>query len=188
MDLTAEEQEYYNALFAVIGVYRKYGKECAINMLTHKPCNVPRPRARQMFYEAINLFFLDDAVENRARRSLIYDNLMKAAQVVLNTAKNSKDMEVYGNLQVQAWKVKQLDKEDPVKREQPKEKPIKIYTTDSNKIGIPSINRHELEAQINNIVDISEKDRERLKQDAGVSDITFEEILDDTEDKTQDYG
>lgn len=185
--LTPEEQDYYNALYAIVGVHRKYGKEQAISLLMHEPFKCSRQRAREMYHEAINLFYLDDNIENRAHRNMLFDDLQKAAQAVLLSAKSAKDMEIYGNLKMQAWKVKQLDKEDPVKREQPKEKAIKVYTTDSSMIGIPSIDRNDLAAQIDNIPDISERDRERLKRDAQVIETSFEEMLDDTQEKTQDY-
>ena len=55
-------------------------------------------------------------------------------------------------------------------------------------IGIPSIDRKLLAQQIDNIPDISERDRERLKRDAGIIETSFEEMLDDTQEKTQDYG
>lgn len=186
-ELTAEEQEYYNALYAVVGINRKYGKDRAIAFLMHKPFGCTRPRAREMYNEAVNLFFADDTIENRAHRNMIFENLMKAAQSVLLSAISSKDLEIYGNLQIQAWKVKQLDKEDPVKRKEMKEKEIKVYTLDSDKIGIPRIDRTELAAQIDSIENLSERDRTRIKADAGVIDVNFEEMLDDTQEKTSAF-
>lgn len=118
---------------------------------------------------------------------MIFDNLMKAAQTVLLSSKNSKDMEVYGNLMIQAWKVKQLDKPDKIKRQEIKEKDIKVYTLDSNLIGVPSIDRQELAAQIDSIPDLTERERNRLKRDAMAMDINFEDIIDDTQEKTEDY-
>lgn len=185
--LTEEEQEYYNALFAVVGVTRKYGKDRAISLLMHEPFNCSRPRAREMYYEAINLFYLDDTIEPAAHRNMIFDNLMKAAQTVLLSSKTSKDMEVYGNLMIQAWKVKQLDKPDKIKRQEIKEKDIKVYTLDSNLIGVPSIDRQELAAQIDSIPDLTDRQRRDLKRDAMAIDINFEEIIDDTQEKTEDY-
>lgn len=185
-ELTPEEQEYYNALYAIVGINRKYGKDNAIAFLMHPPFNCTRPRARRMYDEAINLFFADDTIENRAHRQMIFDNLQKAALVVLKSATSSKDMEVYGNLMIQAWKVKQLDKEDPVKRKEFKEKEFKVYTLDSKLIGIPMVDRNELARQIDGLEDVSQRDKERLKQDAGVVDINFEELLDDTQDSTAD--
>lgn len=186
-DLTPEEQKYYNVLYAIIGVNRKYGRDRAVNLLMHEPFNCTRPRARGMYYEAINLFFADDNIENRAHRNMIFENLMKAAQAVLLSSKSSKDLEIYGNLQIQAWKVKQLDKEDQIKRQELKEKPIKVYTTDADLIGIPMIDRKELATQIDAIPDISERERTRLKRDAQAIDIDFEEMINDTQEKTQDY-
>ena len=173
-------------MYAVVGINRKYGKDNAIAFLMHPPFNCTRQRARRMYDEAINLFFADDTIENRAHRQMIFDNLQKAALVVLKSATSSKDMEVYGNLMIQAWKVKQLDKEDPVKRKEFKEKEFKVYTLDSKLIGIPMVDRNELARQIDGLEDVSQRDKERLKQDAGVVDINFEELLDDTQDSTAD--
>ena len=131
MELTGDEMDYYNALYALIGIQRKYGKDNAISFLMHDPFQVKRARAREMYNEAINLFFANDSVENNAHRNMMYDNLQKAAQVVLINAHSSKDMEVYGNLMIQAAKIKQLDKPDPQKRKEVNEKHIKIYMLDT---------------------------------------------------------
>jgi hypothetical protein len=90
-------------------------------------------------------------------------------------------------LLTQAWKVKQLDKPDKVKRQEIKEKDIKVYTLDSNLIGVPSIDRKDLANQIDKIPDLPEKERTRLKRDAMAVDINFEEIIDDTQEKTENY-
>ena len=127
IELTGDELDYYNALYALVGINRKYGKDNAIAYLMHEPYNVERMRARQMYNEAINLFYLNDTIENNAHRNMVIDNLMKAAHVVLQNAVNSKDMEVYGNLTVQAARIKQLDRPDPVKPKELVEKPFKVY-------------------------------------------------------------
>jgi uncharacterized protein with von Willebrand factor type A (vWA) domain len=185
-ELSPEELEYYNALYAMIGIQRKYGKDKAIAFLTHKPFCTDRRRAREMYDEAVNLFFADDKIENNAHRNMLYDNLTKAAAVVLQNLHSSKDAEVYGNLIVQAWKVKQLDRVDPPKLEEVKEKPIKIYSLDTAAVGLPSIDRQNLAAQIDAIEDIPERERVRIKRDAQVVDIDIEDMLNDTENKTKD--
>ena len=187
MELTADELDYYNALYALVGINRKYGKDNAIAFLMHEPFNVERLRARKMYSEAINLFYLNDAIENNAHRNLMYDNLMKAAQVVLQNAVSSKDMEVYGNLNIQAAKIKQLDKPDPVKPKEIDEKPIKIYDLNPEAVGLDAANRQILAAQIDS-VDLPEREKVRLKRDANIVDIDFEEMLNDQEEKTKDIG
>ncbi len=187
MELTADELDYYNALYALVGINRKYGKDNAVAFLMHEPFNVERMRARKMYSEAINLFYLNDAIENNAHRNLMYDNLMKAAQVVLQNAVSSKDMEVYGNLNIQAAKIKQLDKPDPVKPKEIDEKPIKIYDLNPEAVGLDAANRQILAAQIDS-VDLPEREKVRLKRDANIVDIDFEEMLNDQEEKTKDIG
>ncbi len=187
LELTDEELDYYNALYALVGIDRKYGKDNAIAFLMHPPFNVERSRARRMYAEALNLFYLNDTVENDAYRAILFDNLRKAALAVLQNATTSKDMEVYGNLLVQAAKIKQLDKPDPVRLEQPKEKPYKVYDLDPAAVGLPSANRMALGRQIDQMEDIGEREKTRLKRDANIEDIDIEEMLDDQEEKTKDY-
>ena len=186
LELTDEEMDYYNALYALVGIHRKYGKDNAIAFLMHPPFNVERSRARRMYAEALNLFYLNDTVENDAYRNIIFDNLQKAALAVLQNATSSKDMEVYGNLQTQAWKVKLLDKPDPEKVKLPEEKPVKVYDLDPAAVGLPSANRNELGRQID-AIDLPEREKVRLKRDANIEDIDFEEMLDDTKEKTEHY-
>lgn len=188
IELTGDELDYYNALYALVGINRKYGKDNAIAFLMHEPFNVERMRARQMYSEAINLFYLNDTIENNAHRNMVFDNLMKAAHVVLQNAVNSKDMEVYGNLTVQAARIKQLDRPYPVKPKELDEKPFKVYDLDPEKVGLPSANRNLLAAQIDSMPDIPSREKVRLKRDANVVDIDFEEMLDDQEEKTKDIG
>lgn len=187
MELTADELDHYNALYALVGINRKYGKDNAIAFLMHEPFNVERLRARKMYSEAINLFYLNDTIENNAHRNMMFDNLMKAAQVVLQNAVSSKDMEVYGNLNIQAAKIKQLDKPDPVKPKEIDEKPIKIYDLNPEAVGLDAANRQILAAQIDS-VDLPEREKVRLKRDANIVDIDFEEMLNDQEEKTKDIG
>lgn len=187
MELTADELDYYNALYALVGINRKYGKDNAIAFLMHEPFNVERMRARKMYSEAINLFYLNDTIENNAHRNLMYDNLMKAAQVVLQNAVSSKDMEVYGTLNIQAAKIKQLDKPDPVKPKEIDDKPIKIYDLNPEAVGLSSANRQVLAAQIDS-VDLPQTEKIRLKRDANIVDIDFEEMLNDQKKKLKGIG
>ena len=187
-DITDEELDYYNVLYALIGVNRKYGKDSAVAFLRHEPFNLGLKRAREMYNEAVNLFFADDTIQNVAHRNMLYDNLMKAAQVTMTSATSSKDIEVYGDLLFKAWKIKQLDKPDPEQLEEPKEKAIKIYSLTSESVGIQQANRQLLAAQIDNIPDITEREKERLRRDARIVDVDFIDMLNDQEEKTKDIG
>ena len=139
-----------------------------------------------MYDEAVNLFFEDDTISNKAHRNQMYQELRAAATVMLRNATGAKDMEVYGRLMEQACKIKGLDKPDEKVRDIPPAKPVTIWTIDPAMIGLPCEDRKQLAAQIDAIPDISMSEKERLKQDARAKDISFTRILDDTEEKTQD--
>ncbi|MDR0893530.1 MAG: hypothetical protein LBN24_13140 [Mediterranea sp.] len=187
MELTAEELEYYNALYAMVAINRREGKNNAIAFLMRPPFNVERTRARRMYGEAINLFFLGDDIENDAYRAIIYDNLMKASLVVLQNVSSAKDLEIYGNLQMQAAKIKGLMNPDPVKPKEITEKQIIYYDLTPGAVGLPDANRNLLAAQIDGLRDISAREKTRLKRDAGIVDVDFEQMLNDQEEKTKDY-
>ena len=53
-------------------------------------------------------------------------------------------------------------------------------------VGIQSVDRLQLAAQIDNIPDIAEKERVRLKRDAQIIEVDFIEMLDDQKEKTKD--
>ena len=69
----------------------------------------------------------------------------------------------------------------------PKEKPYKVYDLDPAAVGLPSANRMALGRQIDQMEDIGEREKTRLKRDANIEDIDIEEMLDDQEEKTKDY-
>lgn len=188
MELTTEEMEYYNALYAMVGIQRKYGKDNALAFLQHPPFNCSPTVARRMYAESINLFYLGEQVENEAYRNMLFDNLQKAALVVLKNGKTARDMEIYGNLLTQAARIKQLDKPDPEKPVQIQEKPVKIYGITPEAVGLPASNRAELARLIDAMDEVPEREKVRLRRDAGIEDISIEEMLDDQEKKTQDRG
>lgn len=185
LELNQDELDYYNALYAMLGIYRKYGRQNAINMMINPPFSTSRRIAGRMMDETINLFYLNDNVEREAYRNMIFNNLDNAAKVVLRTAKGVESMEIYGKLMMQAYKVKGLDQPDEKKESVHEDKEIKIYSLNPQSVGIPSINRDEIAGIIDNLK-VAEKDRTRIRQDANIQDIDFEEIIDDTKDKAQD--
>jgi hypothetical protein len=138
-----------------------------------------------MFSESINLFFVNDKIERDAYRNMIFNNLMDASLVTLKSAKTVADMEVYGKLQLAAYKIKGLDKPDPKVTKIEDDRDIKIYTIKPESVGIPAINRAEIANLIDNL-DIKESEKTRLRKEASIEDIDFEEIIDDTKEKTKD--
>ena len=181
-NLSEEEQAYYNALLATLGVYRKYGRQGAIRMLMVEPFSCSRRVATRMFDESINLFYADDSVERQAWRNLMFEEMRNAALTILKTEGiTPDDLETYRRLMESAYKFKQLDAPDPEEPDKPEErqKEIKIFELDGKRLGLPVINRDEVASLIDNL-DILERDKERLKTDAGISPIDIDKVLDNT--------
>lgn len=185
IELSDEEQQYLDVLFLLNNLRRKYGKENAIAFVQHAPYNINYRRSRQMYDEAINLFYLDDNVEKQAHRNVLFENLLQAAAVVMSTAKSPRDLEIYGDLISRAYKVKGLDEvEAPKVPEQLFAKPIKIYSLDPKKISLPMADRNALAERIDNM-EIPEREKNRIRQEAGVENVDFMELLDEQEDKIE---
>src|SRR5690606_40218668 len=111
--------------------------------------SLKQQRASEMYDEAINLFYGNRTINKKALRHKYAERLENAANVVAANAETSRDWEVYGNLMKQAATMQELDKPDVEKL--PKEMylpPVKVYTLEPETVGLPSINRNELAAEI----------------------------------------
>lgn len=182
--LTDYETEYLEVLYLLNNLRRKYGKENAISFIQNPPLNIKYHYARRMFDESVNLFYADDLIEKQAYRNMIFEDLQAAAKVVLQTAKNAKDMEVFGDLMTKAFKAKGLDIPEPPKvPDELYKKPIKVYSLNPEQIKLPKVNRDDLAELIDNL-DIQEAEKVRLRQEGGVTDVNFIELLDDQTSKT----
>jgi len=182
--LTDYETEYLEVLYLLNNLRRKYGKENAISFIQNPPFNVKYHYARRMFDESVNLFYADDIIEKQAYRNMIFEDLQAAAKVVLQTAKNAKDMEVFGDLMTKAFKAKGLDIPEPPKvPEELYKKPIKVYSLNPEQIKLPKVNRDILADLIDNL-DVQEGEKVRLRQEGGVTDVNFIELFDDQTEKT----
>lgn len=180
--LTEDEQEYYDTLILTIGVYRKYGRSQAVHFLMGKPFLTSRAIAARMIDESINLFYFDDTVTRQAWRNLMFEEMRNAALTILKTEGiTPDDLETYRRLMESAYKFKQLDAPDPEEPDSPEErqKDIKIYELDGKRLGLPKIDRDEVASLIDNL-DVKERDKERLKTDAGISPIDIDKVLDNT--------
>lgn len=181
--LSDDEQKYLDVLYLLNSLRRKYGKENAIAFIQRPPNKIPYRKAREMYDEAINLFYADDGIEKQAHRNAMFEEMRAAANVVLKTAESSKDMEVYGDLMTKAYKMKALDTVDPPRiPEGMYKKPLKIYSLNPGAIGLRSEDRKALAERIDNL-EISDTEKNRIRQEAGVDKVDFLELYDEQETK-----
>lgn len=183
--LSAEEAIYIEALTLFNSLARKYGRRNTIRFFTKEPFNLKYARASEMYDEAIALFYTDRNVEKKALRNLKAEQLDEAAMIVRDNAQSSKDWEVFANITMQSAKLQELDKPDVEKLPlQAYQKPIRVYSLDTESIGLPKIDRQDLANQIE-ALEIPERDKIRLRKDALIEPFNIQETLDELEEESK---
>ena len=186
-DLKPDEAIYIELLTMMNAMRRKYGRAKTIKFFCKAPFSFAYAQSRDMYEQAINLFYVDSKVEKKAMRNLKAEQLEEAAEMVREMATKPEDFEVYGKLMKLSAEIRQLNLPDPP--EVPKgtfDRPYKVYTLDPSLIGISKPNRNELARQIDSIVGATEAEKEKAKQDAGIVDvIPLDNILDEYEEENK---
>lgn len=173
-NLPESAQRVLFMLDTVRAMYQKYEtKPIIINTLV-RTYNITRERAGQVFADALNYFYLDHQVTKEAWRNIYAEKFENAAAVCWE----ENDMEGYRRNLLSAAEMRQLNKEDPPKvPDELLDRRTIIYINDPKKLGIPPISRSDLAAFIDKH-DITEIEKDKLYQDAGIKDIEWEDAED----------
>lgn len=174
---SVEEQIYVDALRFIKDMDGQYGQRATIKYIV-EILKVKHQRASEMYSEAINLFYSDNSITKKALRKKYAAMIEAAALVVLENAQSSVDMKIHTEMIMQAAKLQELDKADPAKL--PKEmyqKPVRVFTLDAAKAGLPEINRNDLAAEID-ALDLPEAIKSDIKQDALIEQLSIPAKLD----------
>ena len=186
-DLKPDEAIYIELLTMINAMRRKFGRVKTIKFFCKKPFEFTYAQSRDMYEQAINLFYVDSKVEKKAMRNLKAEQLEEAAEMVREMATKPEDFEVYGKLMKLSAEIRQLNLPDPP--EVPVgtfDRPYKVYTLNPELIGIDKPNRNDLARQIDSIVGATEAEKEKAKQDAGIVDvIPLDNILDEYEEENK---
>lgn len=170
-----EELVMYLELLDIIRSWHvKYvSRDEVINRLICKPYELSRYKSQSLYSDAINYFYLDNEIRAEAWCNVYADKLEKAAQIVLMTAKSSKDLDLYKNIILAArdTRLKAVPEDNGIP-EEVLNKPFKIYTLDPAKVGLQVADRNKLAQQIDSW-DIDEVHKERIKEDAGLKDVNL---------------
>lgn len=183
-DISQEESVYLEALSMMNSMDRKYGRRNTIAFFVKK-YGLSNSRASVMYDEAINLFNTDRNADKKALRTKYADQLDEAALIMKLNMNGPKEAEVYGDLIMKAAKVRQLDQADP--EPLPKElflRPVRLFSLDPGTVGMEKINRQKVAEQID-ALDIPEADKIRVRSDALLNNINFEENLNELEEESR---
>ena len=146
------------------------------------PYNIARIKANRLYYDSLNFFFSDNEVKQKAWETVYATHLDNLAYFAIET----NDIDTARRCFLDAAKMRGVGREE--KAELPEEmfnRPVVIYTLDPKKVGIEPASRRELGHFIDNLPDISERERIRVKKDAGIIETTlFEETIEDAKKNT----
>lgn len=169
---------YMDMLEMVRALYSKYEtKTFIINILTSKTYNLSRHQAHKLYYDALNFFFADNKVKQVAWKNIYAQRLDDLAYYSIEID----DIESARRCFMDAATLRGVGKEEEMQTpDEMRQRPVVIYTIDAEKAGIEKANRTELAQFIDNIPEISERERVRLQRDSGITEVTlFEEIIDE---------
>ncbi|MFL9844737.1 hypothetical protein [Flavobacterium rhizosphaerae] len=178
--------QYLDLLDKIRGMHKridKYGSPEAIikHLMVHE--GLKRNKAKQMYEEALEYFYADNHISNKAWRNIYAEKLDQLINFAMNIMKDVNDMVKISKAITDAYKARGLDQPD--QEELPEEifnRPFKVYTANPEDLGMPKIDRNKLKALIEDkIPGLTEKEKQALFMEADI-DGTFKAFLDEQED------
>jgi len=159
-------------------LYNKYeSRDFIVKTLMSPVYGLSRYLATQVYFDALNFFYADNSVKQQAWANIYADHMDRLALYAIerdeieNARRCFKDAATFRGVGSDEL----ADIPDHMKQ-----RPIIIYSMDPAKVGLPSASRKELSGFIDNIPEISERERVRIKAESGVTDVSlFEDFLDE---------
>ena len=134
-------------------------------------------KAVDLYEQADALFYSNRHSDREALRNKYADMLYDWAVRVAENAGSSKDYEIAGDLMMKSRTARGLDKEDIQRLPAALYlRPINVFSMTPKSSRLPEINRQELSQHIDTL-DIPERDRRRIHNDANIEDVDIEEFL-----------
>lgn len=174
--LSRDEQTFLELLHTISSLDRKFGKRNTVRLLTAQ-FGMTYAKATDLYEQADALFYSNRNSDRDALRNKYADMLYDWAVQVADTAQTAKDFEIAGDLMMKSRAARGLDKEDVQKLPAAMYlRPINIYSLTPEVSKLPKVNRQALAQHIDSL-DIPERDRRRIKNDAFIEDVDIEQFL-----------
>ena len=172
--LTPEEREYFSFMEMVRGLRarmllpggRKIVTKAGIIKLLKNNYGFSDWMARRIYDDAINFFYSESTVTPRAWANLYAEKLEKMADLAFTGGKFKEGRALMNDAARLRGCFDEATPEIPEELLQPRT--AIIYTSNAAAIGAPSADRRELEAFIDEIPEIPQLTRQRVKEDAGI--------------------
>lgn len=170
---------YYEQIDFIRCLYNKYeSKSYIVNAVVKQWPQLSKINATNLYYETLNFFNLDNQVKVEAWANIYADKLDNMARICFEL----NDFETARRLTMDAAELRGVGKERPpeVPDELLDRRPV-FYTIRSEDIGIPREDRNKLAAFID-ALEVTEREKTRLKREALIEDVPFEAVTDEPKD------
>lgn len=161
-------------------LHRKIGRRNTVSLF-QKSYGMKLTQASQLVDEALRLFYSDRFADRKSLRHLLAENILEGSIVVRDNANTSADWKVYTEMQLAAAKLLRLEeKEEDRLDDRLYLPPVRVYSLDVERVGLPAPNRQLLAQQIDSL-EVPEREKIRLRQEAMIEPVLLEERLNDLE-------
>jgi len=164
---------YLDIIEKIRGMYLrfdKWGSKDAILKHLVKVDGHSRYFANNAYNDTLEYFYCENKISKEAWRNIYAEKMERNINLATMVAKDVSDIAKVNRMIKEAAELRQLDTEDP--EELPLElfgRPWKLYTTDHNLIeGAAKVDRIKLKKQIEELPELSEKEREVIQREAGI--------------------
>lgn len=159
----------------------EFGHKDAIVSHLMKVEGLSRYLATNIYNDAMEYFYSDKQISKDAWRNMIAQYMQKNYILAIQLAKDAKEVVSANKILLEMAKTLRLDQPDDIQIDEAAyTQPFKMYSVDAKFLGLPEINRSDLAKLIDELPELSEKDRLRIKQEANV--LPTKLFLDEHED------
>ena len=163
----------------VRSMYSKYEtKTVIINTLMSPVYKLSRPQANKLFVDSLNYFYSDNKIKSDAWRQIYANKLEDLSAYALACDDIAQSRRCLNDAAKMRGVFDEKVQEIP---DELRQRPVVIYTINPEQLGLTRANRADLGKLIDEMPDISDDDRRRVKRDASGFEFTiFEEDSNET--------
>lgn len=183
-DAPDEVIQYIDMMDKVRSMYLRQGDYGTKNSILNHLMKVDKLSyylANKLYNQTLEYFYCSSTISKKAWSNIYADKLDDLAAAAQQLVKDARDLKIVADIVSKARTARYLDEPDiPELPTVLFDKPFKLYGMDPSFIGMAPINRIELGRIIDEIPDMTERQKDRLKSDAAINPINL--FLDEQED------
>lgn len=180
--------DYLDLLDMVRGMFQRidvFGSRDAIikHLMLSSKYKLSRYKAAQVCDEAQEYFYRDTKISKDAWRNIYADKIDKMINFAMLLAKDVNDAQKVVKMCIDAGTIREVN--TPDKEELPPEvfqPPYVVYTWDADALEMPKVNRQKLSEMIDKFPELTEKEKNRIKQESLIPGYKLKIFPDEQED------